>query len=137
MTSKIYLIEAVEVIEINKMVCLDSGNRFQCLEESIVEDALDSTFYPGAYPLHHGDIAQIAGALSFFLTQANAFHDGNKRTALITSLAFLNLNGWDLEYRHEEGPSKLSQIIHSVSKGKMPLEKLKTWYDTRKVRLKN
>lgn len=56
------------------------------------------------------------GALSFYLTQAHAFYDGNKRAALITSVTFLNLNGWDLEYlQPKEGHSELSVVINSVA----------------------
>lgn len=43
----------------------------------------------------HDGIARVAGALCFYLTKAHAFYDGSNRTALIASLTFLDLNGWD------------------------------------------
>ena len=39
-----------------------------------------------------------AGAMSYNLANAHAFYDGNKRTALIASLVFMEANGWELLY---------------------------------------
>ncbi len=47
-----------------------------------------NAFYYG-----NGDLHDIAAAYAFHLAQAQAFLDGNKRTAVITALTFLELNG--------------------------------------------
>lgn len=39
-------------------------------------------------------LAQIAAAYAFGIAKAHAFVDGNKRTAFVTSLTFLRLNGY-------------------------------------------
>lgn len=39
------------------------------------------------------DICDLAAAYAFGLAKAHAFVDGNKRTALVTALTFLRLNG--------------------------------------------
>lgn len=46
--------------------------------------------------LAHGDpsIADLAAAYAFGLAKAHAFVNGNKRTALVTALTFLRLNGF-------------------------------------------
>lgn len=46
-----------------------------------------------AYHYGHGDLAAIAAAYAFHLAQNQPFIDGNKRTAITSALAFLELNG--------------------------------------------
>lgn len=41
----------------------------------------------------HGDLADIAAAYAFHLAENQPFIDGNKRTAVLTALYFLELNG--------------------------------------------
>lgn len=60
-------------------------------EPGLIESALGSaqnTFYYG-----HGDLFEIAAAYAFHLAEAQAFLDGNKRTATASAIAFLTLNG--------------------------------------------
>ena len=40
------------------------------------------------------DIFACAAAYAFGIAKAHAFVDGNKRTAFVTSVTFLRLNGW-------------------------------------------
>jgi len=40
------------------------------------------------------DILACAAAYAFGIAKAHAFIDGNKRTAFVTSVTFLRLNGW-------------------------------------------
>jgi len=47
-----------------------------------------NTFYYG-----QGDLFDIAAAYAFHIAEAQAFLDGNKRTAVAAALNFLNLNG--------------------------------------------
>ena len=53
------------VVEINRLLCSDGGNRYYCYAVGKVESALHSAFYPGIYPCLHGGIARVAGALCF------------------------------------------------------------------------
>lgn len=39
-------------------------------------------------------LAELAAAYAFGIAKAHAFVDGNKRTALVTALTFLRLNGY-------------------------------------------
>lgn len=47
-----------------------------------------NTYYHG-----NGDLSDIAASYAFHLAQAQAFLDGNKRTAVSAALVFLELNG--------------------------------------------
>lgn len=51
-----------------------------------------SAFGEDAYPT----VAEKAAAYGFFIAEAQAFIDGNKRTAALAMESFLNLNGYDL-----------------------------------------
>ena len=56
-----------------------------------VEAALGSaqnTWYYGG-----GDLFDVAAAYAFHLAESQAFLDGNKRTAILSALTFLKLNG--------------------------------------------
>jgi death-on-curing protein len=43
------------------------------------------------------DIFRLASSYAFGIARNHAFVDGNKRTALVVSILFLNRNGWDIE----------------------------------------
>ena len=54
-------------------------------------------------------IFQLAASLCVGLAKNHAFHDGNKRTALLTTRAFLFLNAYELE------PSQESEVLTLVA----------------------
>src|SRR6266508_4388412 len=47
-------------------------------------------------------VAEKAAAYAFFIAENQAFADGNKRTAAIAMLAFLDLNGYEFYQTDEE-----------------------------------
>jgi death-on-curing protein len=47
-----------------------------------------NTFYYG-----HGDVFDVAAAYAFHLAQSQCFIDGNKRTGMLSTVNFLDLNG--------------------------------------------
>src|SRR5437899_6270871 len=60
-------------------------------DSGLVESALASAkniFYYG-----HGDLFDVAAGDTFHLAEAQAFLDGNKRTAVSSSIVFLARNG--------------------------------------------
>ena len=48
-------------------------------------------------------LADLAAAYAFGVVKAHAFVDGNKRTALVTALTFLRLNGYGFRPETREG----------------------------------
>lgn len=130
----VHTLTADVVTQINKLVCADGGNKHYCNDIGKVESALHSAFYPGLYPFQHGGIAEVAGALCFYLTQSHAFFDGNKRTALIASITFMELNGWGLEYSLNVGSkTAAADIIERCADGKVRKEAMIRWFDQHKV----
>ena len=64
-----------------------AGIRDAGLLQSAVDQPLNDYFYGRA------DLFGIAAAYAFHIAQAQAFLDGNKRTAIAVALAFLEQNG--------------------------------------------
>jgi death-on-curing protein len=63
-----------------------AGVREPGLVDSALASAKNTFFYGG------GDIFDIAAAYAFHIAEAQAFSDGNKRTAASAALVFLELN---------------------------------------------
>lgn len=63
------------------------GIRDRNLFEGAVEQAQNIYWYA------YGDLFDIAAAYCFHIAQAQAFVDGNKRTAVAAGLIFLKING--------------------------------------------
>jgi death-on-curing protein len=73
-----------------------SGIRDDGLVESALASAENAWFYGG------GDLFDIAAAYAFHLSQAQAFFDGNKRTAVASAYVFLEGNGVQVSREHDE-----------------------------------
>jgi death on curing protein len=61
----------------------------------------------------HPTLPEMAAAYLFHLSQAHGFVDGNKRVALAAALAFLSLNGYQLD----ADPDDLYEICIAVAAG--------------------
>jgi len=57
--------------------------------------AMPESSFEGNYL--HSDLIEMASAYGFHICQNHPFIDGNKRTALASSLVFLDLNGTELD----------------------------------------
>lgn len=67
------------------------GIRDECLLDSALAKPQNVFAYADA-----PDIFRLAAAYAFGIARNRAFVDGNKRTALVVSVLFLNRNGWDI-----------------------------------------
>ena len=56
------------------------------------------------------DLARIAAAYAFGISQAHAFVDGNKRTAFVTAVTFLRLNGYGFRPDPVEGVLTMERL---------------------------
>jgi len=84
-------LELDEVLRIHARSLAEHGGRDGVRDLGLVESALASAknilFYAG------GDWFDVAAGYAFHLTEAQAFIDGNKRTAVVAALVFLTKNG--------------------------------------------
>ena len=88
-----------EVLEINAEVM---GGEHALREQGLLESAIARPqardFGTDAYP----DVASKAAALLHSLILYHAFVDGNKRTAVLSTLVFLDLNGYTIRWEQNE-----------------------------------
>ncbi len=76
----------------------------------------------GGQYLHHGQAA-MAAAYLFHIAMNHAFHDGNKRTAALAALVFLEVNGVEVL----PPPDDLEMITLRVAAGQCGKEELTEW----------
>ena len=133
---KILIPSADAVVATNRKVCEEGGNPFAVLDAGKIESAIHTSFYPCSYPFAFGGVARLGGALCYYLIMAHAFMDGNKRTGATSSLTFMNINGWDLEYpwKERDGKSALANIIEECASGKMGKDGLIDWFELHKAK---
>ncbi len=72
---------------------------------------MPSATFGGAFL--HPTLPEMAAAYLFHVSQAHGFVDGNKRAALAAALAFLSLNGYELE----ADPDELYELCIAVAAG--------------------
>lgn len=133
--TKVILIKPEFVLETNRFICKRDGSLCKCLDAGKVESALATAFYPGVPPFVHAGVATLAGALCFYLVRAHAFLDGNKRTALAASTAFLRLNGLRLVYPMGPTHNALAEVVESCGASEIDKDTLMTWFETHKALL--
>ncbi|WP_417207157.1 type II toxin-antitoxin system death-on-curing family toxin [Antarctobacter sp.] len=81
-----------------------SGMRDRALLEMGCARAMNLAAYTDA------SLADIAAAYAFGIAKAHAFVDGNKRTAFVTSLTFLRLNGYSFRPSPVEGVRMMEDL---------------------------
>jgi death-on-curing protein len=70
-------------------------------DETLLDSALAKPLNVLAYA-NQPDIFQLAASYAFGISRNHAFVDGNKRTALVVSITFLDRNGWDIVAAKED-----------------------------------
>jgi death on curing protein len=93
--SIVYLtVDQVEAIHAEAMEGheAEGGVRSSHLLASAVMQPQQSAAEEDAYP----SVAEKAAAYRYFLAENQPFHNGNKRTALLTLTTFLDINGYEL-----------------------------------------
>lgn len=71
-------------------------------------------------------LEELAAAYAFGITKAHAFIDGNKRTAFVTAIAFLRLNG--LAFRPDPGEGV--QMMEGLAAGTVSEADFTKWLQT-------
>jgi death on curing protein len=71
----------------------------------------------------HPDVASMAAAYLFHISQNHPFQDGNKRTGALACLVFLKVNA----VRSLPPPDDLEAITMSVASGRVSKQELISW----------
>lgn len=103
-----------------------SGLRDEGLLQGALQRPINKSQYEGA------DTFGCAAAYAFGIAKAHAFVDGNKRTAFVTSVTFLRLNGWHFVTEPAEGVA----FMEDLASGAVSEEKCKTWLEKSSNKIK-
>lgn len=76
------------------------------------------------------DIAALAASYAFGIAKNHPFLDGNKRTALVVSITFLNLNGSDIDASMPE----VYTTFLGLAEGSVSEDELANWFRERLTR---
>jgi death-on-curing protein len=70
-------------------------------------------------------LVRLAAAYAFGISANHAFLDGNKRTALVVSFAFLEVSGFEVTASQEEA----YKTILALAAGAMSEDQLAAWFE--------
>jgi len=102
-----------EVLALHDAVLEMHGGEAGFLNESMLESALAAVVNRHGY--ESCSLAECAATYAYHLTKAHAFVDGNKRTGLAATIAFLRLNGARLDV----GSNEWHDVILAIAASKM------------------
>lgn len=94
-----------------------SGTRDRALLEMGCARAMNLAAYTD------GNLSEIASAYAFGISKAHAFVDGNKRTAFVTALTFLRLNG----YSFQPPPAEGVRMMENLASGQVSEAEFAKW----------
>lgn len=97
-------------------------------DEFLLESALAKPRNVFAYQ-PEADLCRLAASYAFGIARNDPFVDGNKRTALVVSILFLNLNGLDVEAPREQ---VYGTFLH-LADGSLSAEELASWFAAKAV----
>lgn len=80
-----------EVLRIHARSLAEHGGSEGIRDSGMIESALASA--KNAFHYGNGDLFDVAAGYAFHLAEAQAFLDGNKRTAVAVAMVFLACNG--------------------------------------------
>lgn len=124
MTKQVTYLSIADAIALHAQIMERTGFKPAPLrDENLLESALMSAQMIEYY--EHGDLVRQAAVIGVRISQAQAFMDGNKRTAYICCDIFLRLN--ELQYTGQ--PVELAQQLELVAKHDIPLADATTRFE--------
>jgi death-on-curing protein len=99
-------------------------------DEGLLQGALQRPINKWQY--ENSDTFGCAAAYAFGVAKAHAFVDGNKRTAFVTSVTFLRLNGWHFVTEPVEGVT----FMEDLASGAVSEESFRNWLEQSSTKIK-
>ena len=100
-------------------------------DESLLDSALAKPHNVFAYS-EQPDLFILAASYAFGISQNHPFVDGNKRTALVVSMIFLDRNGWEIDAPQVD----VYVTFLSLAEGTLSEKELAAWFAKHAVPLK-
>jgi death-on-curing protein len=108
-----------QIVQINAQILGEAKVRDVKLLESATARPQQTVLEKEAYPT----IMRKASALIHSLIQNHPFVDGNKRTAFIATVVFLELNGYKFKAEQEE----VVKFMLDIANNKLDLQTIEEW----------
>ena len=99
-------------------------------DEGLLQGALQRPINKWQYET--SDTFGCAAADALDVAKAHAFVDGNKRTAFVTSVTFLRLNGWHFVTKPAEGVI----FMEDLASGAVSEESFRNWLEQSSTKIK-
>ncbi len=117
---EIFFLSLGDVIEIHRDQINRYGGLLGMRDQGLLQSALAMPLASFEGHFLHSNLFEMAAAYAFHLCKNHPFFDGNKRTALVCALIFLEMN--DL---HLSDPGEaLVSVMLNVAEGKMEKQEL-------------
>ena len=118
------------VLALHEEQLAEHGGASGIRDENLLDSALARPQNTFAY--REGvDLFQLAATYAFGIARNHAFVDGNKRSALVVSITFLNLNGWDIDAQKTD----VYATFYGLAAGEVSEEQMAAWFASHAVKL--
>lgn len=119
-------IEQEEALVIHDLLLSEHGGREGMRDRGALQSALARPKNLFSYSAHLPSLADMAAAYAVGISRTHPFVDGNKRTALVVSLTFLELNGIRISAPQEE----IYLVFLRLAERHMSEKQLSHWLET-------
>jgi death-on-curing protein len=117
--------EKEEVLVIHDLQLVEHRGAEGIRDEGLLDSALARPKNLLAYGGKTVSLTRMAAAYAFGIASNHPFVDGNKRTALVVSLTFLELNGIEISSTQED----IYMIFWLLAQSKLSERELAVWLD--------
>lgn len=131
MKKKLFWIEVAEALVIHDESLAEHGGREGIRDPALLESALARPKNLLAYSKKPASLTQLADAYAVGVIRNHPFVDGNKRTALLVSFAFLELNGLQIEAL----PEDIYLTFIGLAEGSVSEKAFAEWLERNAVRI--
>jgi len=119
------------IVEFNRQEVIGSSEEYRLEDEKRLRKILDDVKEHGEGLSTKDALIKKASFMLFRITSVQPFHEGNKRTAYVSTKAFLNANGFSIRVPKEE----VFEILEGIVFGRIDLNHVEKWLKDRMVEL--
>lgn len=116
--------DAVDAMAVHDLQLAAHGGSAGVRDAGLLESALARAKNIWAYAEKRPELANLAAAYAFGISSNHPFLDGNKRTALVVSFTFLEVNGVEVTASQEDA----YLTILGVAAGEITEAELAAWF---------
>ena len=125
MSMEIHWMELYEVLAIHRKQLAFHGGADGVRSQDLLESALAKPLNITAYASEAPSLHRLAASYGFGIAKNHPFADGNKRTAAVASIAFLELNGFEVTATQQD----VYLTFLGLAAGEISEDELTRWFE--------